>query len=74
MASPQALNHLVDFLAVDGHFPGAGDSQADLVAPNLHDGDDDVVVAADAELAGEAPELADSDGSRWLYCAVARIP
>jgi O-methyltransferase involved in polyketide biosynthesis len=22
----------------------------------------------------EAPELADSDGSRWLYCGVARIP
>ena len=45
LVSPDRLVHLI---AVDGHFLGSLDAQADLVAADFHNHDGDLVVDDDA--------------------------
>ena len=46
-----ALNGLVHLLAVHGDFDGGRDPLSDLIAPDIHHGDDDVVTNDDAFVA-----------------------
>src|SRR3954462_13992221 len=46
-----ALNGLVHLLAVHGDLDGGRDPQSNLVAPDIHHGDDDVVTDDDAFVA-----------------------
>src|SRR4051812_17247760 len=43
-----ALDGLVDFLAMDGNVVGAFDAEANLVAANVHNGDDNVIANDEA--------------------------
>ena len=60
-----ALNGFIDLLAVDGNFRRGIDAQANFVAANIHDGDNNIVADHDAFIA-----VSRQNQHRWLLLLV----